>query len=56
MITWKLTLAGMRNDRARTFSGVCGIAAAVAILAWQIGLATTAIHQSATAVESATAP
>lgn len=56
MITWKLTLAGMRNDRARTLSGVCGIAAAVAILAWQIGLATTAIHQSATAVESATAP
>ena len=55
MITWKLVLSSLRHDRARALSAIAGIAAAVALLAWHVGLATTAIQQSEAAVTAATA-
>ena len=45
MITWKLVLSSLRHDRARALSAVAGIAVAVALLAWHVGLAMTAIQQ-----------
>ena len=55
-ITWKLVLSTLRHDRARLSCAVLGIAAAVALVAWHVGLARTAIAQSETAVAEATAP
>ena len=55
-ISWKLVLSSLRHDRARFACAMFGIAAAVALVAWHVGLARTAIAQSEAAVEEATAP
>ena len=55
-ISWKLVLSSLRHDHARLSCAVLGIAAAVALVAWHVGLAVTGIAQSAAAVEAATAP
>ena len=55
-ISWKLVLSSLRHDRARLSCAVLGIAASVALVAWHVGLARTAIAQSETAVAEATAP
>ena len=55
-ISWKLVLSSLRHDRARISCAVLGIAASVALVAWHVGLARTAIAQSETAVAEATAP
>ncbi|HZK28789.1 MAG TPA: ABC transporter permease [Clostridia bacterium] len=56
MLTFKLASRTLLREKARSTSAIIGIAAAVALLAWHIELAMTAISQAETAVNKATAP
>ncbi|MBQ7252842.1 MAG: hypothetical protein IJS32_09635, partial [Kiritimatiellae bacterium] len=46
----------VRRDRTHLLFGSLGVAAAVALLAWQLGLASTARHQAAASAAAACAP
>ena len=56
MLTFKLASRTLVREKARASSAILGIAAAVALLAWHIELATTALSQAKTSVAEATAP
>ena len=55
-MVFQLVWRGIKRDRARTFSAVFGVAAAVGLLTWHLGLAFTAISQGHEASEKAAAP
>ena len=56
MFYLKLVLSSIRREPSRVLSALFGIAAAVGLLAWHLGLACTALSQSRAAVAAATAP
>jgi putative ABC transport system permease protein len=56
MFYLKLVLSSIRREPSRVLSALFGIAAAVGLLAWHLGLACTALSQSRDAVAAATAP
>ena len=45
----------VRRDRTHLLFGSLGVAAATALLAWQLGLASTARHQAAASAAAASA-
>jgi hypothetical protein len=56
MFFMRLAWRSLRRDRARFLSATFGVAAAVALLCWHVGLAMTAIHAGDGAAQKATAP
>ena len=56
MLTFKIASRTLVREKARASSAILGIAAAVALLAWHIELATTALSQAKTSVAEATTP
>ncbi|MBR4612892.1 MAG: hypothetical protein IKO40_09275, partial [Kiritimatiellae bacterium] len=56
MFFMRLAWRSLKRDRARFLSATFGVAAAVALLCWHVGLAMTAIHAGDGAAQKATAP
>lgn len=56
MVYFKLAARSLRCDRARFLPAVCGVAAAVGLLAWHVGLAVTAMHSGDEAAARAASP
>ncbi len=55
-MTFRLLFRSIRHEWPRLFSAVLGVAAATGLLAWHLGLASTAIHSGHEAASRAAAP
>ena len=55
-MVFRLVLRTFRRDAARLATAFLGVAAAVGLLCWHVGLACTAMHSGADAARRATAP
>lgn len=55
-MVFKLLARSVRHEWGRMLSGVLGVAAATTILAWHVGLATTAVHSGLETARRAAAP
>ena len=55
-MVFKLVVRSFRHESTRLLSAIFGVAAAVGLLAWHIGVANTALSEGRLAVEKATAP
>ena len=55
-MVFSLATRSLRNDGARIFSAMLGVAAAVGLLSWHVGMATSAVSYGREAARKAAAP